>query len=223
MGEMKRSMQNNMAETAWPKVQYLWKLHPLFTWVNDKAGLLYGRGEAPIIGLPDVLKPTETIFIVTGSIPNKRSTPLVDEWFGLAYEGGAYKGSLSMNEVLRKTNLRSASIPNGNALTEADVQKASELLPDVVEHAKEYLHGYFQQYETRMNPLLDEELDKLAELESRHKDYQLSLFESERKKSEQERMVDELFEKFINWVTDTLTIQNNPYIRIVAVLKGVAR
>ena len=56
-----------------------------------------------------------------------------------------------------------------------------------------------------------------------HKDYQLSLFESERKKSEQERMVDELFEKFINWVTDTLTIQNNPYIRIVAVLKGVAR
>lgn len=223
MGEMKRSMQNNLAETAWPKVQYLWKLHPLFTWVNDKAGLLYGRGEAPIIGLPDVLKPEETIFIVTGSIPNKRSTPLVDEWFGLAYEGGAYKGSLSMNEVLRKTNLRSASIPNSNALTEADVQKASELLPDVVEHAKEYLHGYFRQYETRMNPLLDEELDKLAELESRHKNYQLSLFESERKKSEQERMVDELFDKFINWVTDTLTIQNNPYIRIVAVLKGVAR
>ena len=223
MGEMKRSMQNNMAETAWPKVQYLWKLHPLFTWVNDKAGLLYGRGEAPIVGLPDVLKPEETIFIVTGSIPNKRSTPLVDEWFGLAYEGGAYKGSLSMNEVLRKTNLRSTNIPNSNALTEADVQTATELLSNVVEHAKEYLHGYFQQYETRMNPLLDEELDKLGELEARHKDYQLSLFESERKKSEQERMVDELFDKFINWVTDTLTIQNNPYIRIVAVLKGVAR
>jgi hypothetical protein len=36
-------------------------------------------------------------------------------------------------------------------------------------------------------------------------------------------MVDELFEKFINWVTDALTIQNNPYIRIAAVLKGVAR
>ena len=223
MGEMKRSMQNNMAETAWPKVQYLWKLHPLFTWVNDKAGLLYGRGEAPIIGLPDVLKPTETVFVVTGSIPNKRSTPLVDEWFGLSYEGCTYKGSLSMNDVLRKTNLRSTNIPNSNALTDADIQNASEILPDVVEHAKEYLHGYFQQYETRMNPLLDEELDKLAELESRHKDYQLSLFESERKKSEQERMVDELFDKFISWVTDTLTIQNNPYIRIVAVLKGVAR
>ena len=96
-------------------------------------------------------------------------------------------------------------------------------MPDVVERAKAYLHGYFRQYKTRMSPLLDEELNKLTELESRHKSYKLSLFESERKKSEQERMVDDLFAKFFNWVTDALTIQNNPYIRIVAVLKGEAR
>ena len=223
MAEMKRSMQNNMAETAWPKVQYLWKLHPLFTWVNDKAGLLYGRGEAPIVGLPDVLKPTETIFLVTGSIPNKRSTPLVDEWFGLVYENSSFKGNLLMNEVLRKTNLRNTNIPNSNALTDEDVRQATKLLPDVVEHAKEYLHNYYLQYEKRINPLLDEEIDKLAELETKHKNYQLSLFESERKKSEQERMVDELFDKFTSWVTDTLSIQNNPYIRIVTVLKGVSR
>ena len=79
------------------------------------------------------------------------------------------------------------------------------------------------QYQAHINPLLDEEIDKLAALESKHKYYQLSLFESERKKSEQERKVDELFDKFTNWVTDTLTIQNNPYIRIAAVMKGVAR
>ena len=223
MAEMKRSMRNNMAETAWPKVQYLWKLHPLFTWVNDKAGLLYGRGEAPIVGLPNVLKETEVIFIVAGSIPNKRSTPLVDEWFGLIYENGAFKESLSMNEVLKKTNFRSMNIPNSNALAEEAVQDAAVLLPDVVEHAKEYLNGCFQRYSSHINPLLDEELDKLASLEEKHKYYQLSLFESERKRSEQERMVDELFDKFTNWVTDTLSIQNNPYIRIVAVLKGVSR
>ena len=52
MSEMKRSMQNSMAETAWPKVQYLWRLHPLFTWVNDKSGLLFGRGEAPAPFVP---------------------------------------------------------------------------------------------------------------------------------------------------------------------------
>ena len=95
MKEMTRSMQNAMAETAWPKVQYLWKLHPIFGWVNDKAGLLYGRAEAPIVGLSGGLAPSETIFVATGSIPNKKSTPLVDEWFGLLYQNGKFSGSLS--------------------------------------------------------------------------------------------------------------------------------
>ena len=223
MSEMKRSMQNNMAETAWPKVQYLWKLHPLFTWVNDKCGLLYGRGETPIVGLPDLLNSSEIIYIVAGSIPNKRSTPLVDEWFGLVYENGKYKESLSMNEVLKHTKFRKVDIPNSNELTEDGIKEAAELLPDVVAHAKEHMQMFYRQYSDRMNPLLDEELDKLASLEEKHKHYQLSLFESERKKSEQERKVGELFDKFNNWVTDTLSIQNNPYIRIVTVLRGVSK
>ena len=223
MKEMRRSMQNNMAETAWPKVQYLWKLHPIFTWVNDKGGLLYGRGEAPIVGLPDVMKASDTIFIVTGSIPNKKSTPLVDEWFGLVYEDGKYKETLSMNDVLKRTNFRNVNIPNSDSLTKESIADAEKLLPDVVVHAKEHMQMFYKQYSDNIGPLLDEELDKLASLEEKHKDYQLSLFESERKKSEQERRVDDLFDKFSNWVTDTLSIQNNPYIRIVSVMKGVSK
>ena len=223
MSEMKRSMQNNMAETAWPLVQYLWKLHPLFTWVNDKAGLLFGRGEAPIVALPDSLKSSETVFVVTGSIPNKRSTPLVDEWFGLVYENGIYKENISMGEVIKRTEFRNIGLSNQNLLTEQDAAETAALLPDVVAHAKEHMQGFFHRYSERINPLLDEELDKLAELEGKHKDYQLSLFESERKKSEQERLVDELFNKFITWVTEALSIENNPYIRIVAVMRGISK
>ena len=37
---------------------------------------------------------------------------------------------------------------------------------------------------------------------------------------EKERGVDELFEEFTNWVTDTLTIQDNPYIRVITVFSG---
>lgn len=222
MAEMKRSMQNNMAETAWPKVQYLWKLHPLFSWVNDKCSLLYGRGEAPIVGIPDKLSPEETIFVLTGSIPNKKSTPLVDEWFALDYENGEYVKCLTMSEMLNKTDFRNSRIPNSGSLSDEDINRAQALLPNVIEQAKKYLNGYYEDYQSRINPLLDEEIDKLAELEGRHKDYQLSLFESERKKSEQERMVDELFDKFTTWVTDTMSIQNNPYIRIIAVMKGAA-
>ena len=79
-------------------------------------------------------------------------------------------------------------------------------------------------YQTEMSPLLDEEVDKLIELQEKHKEYyQLTLFEHERKLREQERRVDELFDQFTNWVKETLTIQNNPYIRVVSVLMGVSQ
>jgi len=222
MEEMKRSMQNNMAETAWPSVQYLWRLHPIFSWVNDKCGLLYDRGKAPVIGLSK-LRPEETIFIVTGSIPNNKSTPLVDEWFALSYVNGKFEKDMEMGEMLSRTGFRNSSIPNAASLTEEDAKDAESLLPDVVKHAKEHMVACYQSCQSRIQPQLDEELEKLAELEGRHKDYQLSLYESERKKEEQERMVNKLFEDFVSWVTDSMTIKDNPNIRIVAAMKGVGR
>ena len=222
MAEMKRSMQNNMAETAWPKVQYLWKLHPIFNWINDKGSLLYKRNEAPFIEVPGKMQPGETIFIVTGSIPNLKSTPLVDEWFGLSYVNGKFSQVYTMEELIQKTGLANRNLPNARAATQEEIQTASNLLQDAVEQAKAYLGIRYEEYQQRMNPQIDEEITKLAKLEDKHKGViQLSLFESERKRSEKERQVDELFDKFTNWVRESLTIQDNPYIRIIAAIKGV--
>ena len=71
------------------------------------------------------------------------------------------------------------------------------------------------------DPLIDAEIEKLAELKEKHKDYQLSLFADERRKSEAERRVDELFDNFTKWVKETLDIRKDPYIRIISVLVGV--
>lgn len=222
MQEMRRSMQNNMAETAWPKTQYLWKLHPILNWVNDKASLLFKRDEAPIIGIPQKLSPNESIYIASGTIPNRKSTALVDEWFGILYRNGEFARILSMDEVVAMTGIGNAQLANTQRIGEAEQSAATRLLEDVVDHAKSHLKECFDDYQQRMNPLLDEEVDKLATLQSKHhKYYQMTLFDSKRKLEEKERSVDELFEEFINWVTDTLTIQDNPYIKIVAVLMGV--
>lgn len=224
MQEMRRSMQNNMAETAWPTTQYLWPLHPIMTWVNDKSGLLFARGQAPIMGIPGKLADGEIIYVVTGSIPNLKSTPLVDEWFGLLYRNDKFVEALLMNEVVRRTGISRTNIPNTNCIGEAEVSVASSLLENVVSEAKAYLDIYYKKYEQTMNPLLDEEVDKLIELQNKHKEYyQLTLFEHQRKLEEKERSVDELFDRFTNWVTETLTIQNNPYIRVVTVLMGVSK
>lgn len=224
MEEMRRSMQNNMAETAWPRTQYLWALHPIFNWINDKAGLLFERGQAPILGLPDRLASDEIIYVVSGSIPNLKSTPLIDEWFGLLFKNGYFVKILDMNDVLQKTGIRSSSLSNTDAITVDEVVSAETLLEDVVDQAKVFLKEKFRDYQERMNPLLDKEVDKLIELQNKHHEYyQMTLFEHERKLEEKERSVDELFDEFINWVTETLTIQDNPYIRIVAVFSGVSK
>ena len=223
MEQMRTSMQKNMDEAAWPSSQYLWKLHPIFSWVNDKAGLLFKRAEAPVLGLPGVLYPGEALYIVSGSVPNLKSTPLIDEWFGLLYRDGQFIQRLSMEEVVQKAGLRSARIPNTNCITNQSIVAASSLLHDVATQAKTYLTERYQQYQAEMNPKLDAEVDKLIELQEKHKEYyQTTLFEHERQLQEQERRVDKLFDDFTNWVKETLTIQNNPYIRIVSVLMGVS-
>ena len=224
MEQMRNSMQKNMDEAAWPTTQYLWKLHPVLSWVNDKASLLFKRDEAPVIGLVGKLKDEEQIYIVTGSIPNLKSTPLVDEWFGLLYQEGKFVKVLSMNEVVQKTGLSSMAIPNTNCIDQIKLEIASRQLKNVVEQAKLHLGERYEKYQKEMNPLLDEEVDKLISLQERHHQYyQMTLFENERKLNEQERYVDELFDQFVKWVKETLTIQNNPYIRIVSVLMGVSK
>ena len=220
MSQMRNSMRKTMDESAWPETQYLWKLHPILAWVNDKAGLLFHREEAPVLGLPGKLQEEEAIYIVSGSMPNRKSTPLIDVWFGLLYQGGEYRETLPMTEVVRRSGISDRKIPNTNCITETTLAKASALREDVVKQARKVMEEHYRQYLAQMTPKLDEEIDKLASLQEQHKEYQLSRLESERKKSEAERRVDELFDRFADWVRDTLEIQNNPYIRIESVLMG---
>jgi superfamily II DNA or RNA helicase len=220
ISEMKRSMQNSLSETAWPKTQFLWKLHPLFVWLNDKASLLYARGEAPLIGLSGGLVKGQCLFIVAGTIPNRKSSPVIDEWFALLFQDGSFGQELSMNEVLTMTKFGSGELPNRNIITEEMQQEVTVLLPQAVEKAKSIMQYHYEVYKGRIDPFVYEELEKLANLQQKHTVYQMSLFEGERKKSEQERKVEDLFSNYIEWVTETLEIENNPYVRIIAAMMG---
>lgn len=111
LNDMKRCMQNDLAETAWPATQYLWKLHPIFNWIEDKAGVFYKRSEVPVLGLTNSIGAEDILFIVAGLIPNRKSTTVVDEWFGVLYKNDQFDNILSMSEVLQKTHLN-VKVPN---------------------------------------------------------------------------------------------------------------
>ncbi len=228
MKDMKRCMQNDLAESAWPATQYLWKLHPIFGWIEDKAAIFYKRSDVPVLGLSQGLTPDEMIFIVAGLIPNRKSTPVVDEWFGVYYKEGEFVKILSMSEIMQMTHLNS-KLPNVNHITDKQLENGTRLLGDVVTQARFVMQTRCDQYREEVEPYIygeDGELKRLDELKARHKDAQLTIFDistefGERKKSEKEREIDKIFSDFCTWVEDTLEIEDNPYIRIIAVATGV--
>ena len=225
MKDMSRCMQNELAETAWPATQYLWKLHPIFNWIEDKAGVFYKRNDIPVLGLSNGLRANEIVYIIAGTIPNRKSTTVVDEWFGVYYKDNKFVQIFTMSEVMQKTHLNEKE-PNTQRIMEQQIVNAQALLQDVVERAKSLMFTKCVEYKDKTDPYIYDEMQRLMELQERHKDAQLSIFDlgvagMERRKSEKEREIEKIFDDFMEWEKDTLEIEENPYIKIIAVTMGV--
>ena len=64
-------------EATWPRQHYLWRLHPVVAWLNDRMLAAFGRHEAPVLAGVPGLAPDETVFVISGLVPNRKSHPLV--------------------------------------------------------------------------------------------------------------------------------------------------
>jgi hypothetical protein len=218
--EIRRSRKD---EKAWPRIHYLWPHNPVIEWINDKVIAGFGRHEAPVLSLPGALEPEETVFILSGLIPNRKGHPLVFRWFGVTFLENEFLGIESFDDLLERTGLGRISFPNSGA--GIDVNSIKKLLPDAVKQAKEFMSRERAYFENEINDKLQKQLDALELLKG--KQYrQLDLFYMEKrnlsKKERRKREIDRKFDEFIDWVEDTMTTEDNPYIQIVAVLKGGA-
>lgn len=214
--EMERARSADFGIGNWPQAQYLWKLHPLLGWIADKASVQqFARDEAPIVAC-DRIAAGQVIFLVSGTIPNRKSAPVVDEWFGVDCQSGA-TSIISFDKVREITRIDDDHIPNRYDVSQEELIFAEDLLESVVEAARFYLQGCYEEYRGRMKPEIDAEIEKLSALEQKHMDRQMSLFSEGRKLTEAQRRIREMFESYTEWVTDTLEIQDRPNIRMMAV------
>ena len=225
--ENRRSLQNALEEDSWPKVHYLWRQHPIMQWAGDKASQFFGRQEAPLVGIPTFEK-GEVIFCMAGSIPNRRSAPLVDEWFGLRFVNGRFDRQLSMEELLSRTQFDRSDRPNAGTLTDEDAQAVSALRSEAVAQAKRVMAAAAQAYNDGPYEKIYPELDKLEKLKARHEAHleekyeQLSFLGRQKQKDAEQRHIEKIFDDFFTWVKDSMDIEaHHPYIRIAAVFMGV--
>lgn len=226
--ENTRSLQNALSEKAWPKVHYLWKQHPIMQWANDKDGQFFGRQEAPLITVTQGLSSDEQLFVMAGLIPNRRGTPLVDEWFVLHYKKGQYVDRITMDELISRTGFNIGTMPNRGDTPDDAGKTIEAMLPDVIRRSKAVTDESYLKYKEHSDDQIYAEMAKLEMLEKRHKEHirekyeQLTFAGKERRRDQEERKIDEIFQEFYTWVNESMEIQKDSYLRVIAVFQGVS-
>ena len=129
--EIKRSRKE---EKAWPRIHYLWPLHPVLEWVNDKVLAAFGRHQAPVLTLREVLAPTEVVFIVSGLIPNRKAHPLVHRWFGVEFTNGQFHGIEDFEACVGAHGWVGNAFPNPGGTV--NIETLKHLLPEAVSQAR---------------------------------------------------------------------------------------
>jgi superfamily II DNA or RNA helicase len=221
--EIKRSRKD---EKAWPKIHYLWPLNPVVEWINDKVVAAFGRHEAPVVVLDHALKPGETVFVMNALIPNLRGHPMLQEWFGVVFHGDTCVGIDDLSSVLERTGFGATQHANSGA--PVNLPALQDLLPQAVERAKSYMSECWKAFENDLNEKLNAHLQDLERLKKRKFEAlekrlaQSSLPEKRiaEKRESETRAIEKIFDSYWDWVEQTMTTEDKPYIRVAAVLKG---
>ena len=216
--EIKRSRKD---ENAWPRIHYLWQLNPVIEWINDRVIAGFGRHEAPVLSLQGALPAEETIFIISGLIPNLKGHPLIHRWYGVTFIGKTFDTTAPFESILKKTGLE--KFPIANPEVSVDIESIRNLLPMAIKQVKLHISEERKTFENNINEKLNQKLNDLDRLKSEHH-RQLELLYNNKKpdsrKDQQKREIDRMFDEFFKWVEETMTTENNPFIQVIAVIKG---
>ena len=221
--EIKRSRKD---EKAWPRIHYLWPLNPVVEWINDKVLSSFACHEAPILIFQDALEEGEIVFLLSGLIPNRKGHPLIHRWFGAVFVADRFQAIEEFDSLLERTGLGKKSFPNpgGNV----HIKFLQGLLPEAVRQARIWLSEQRKAFEEKINKKLNEQyaaLERLKkkqymQLEFRFKDSRQPERLVQARKEKERREIDRIFDEYLEWVEDTMTTEDNPYIQVIAVLDG---
>jgi len=212
-------------EHAWPRVQYLWRLHPLSQWAGDKVVANFRRNEAPVLPL-STLGTEETIVLCSGNVPNRKGQPVVNEWVGVRFWKDLEPKVILLEEVLEETELGSRRLPN--PAPDVDLGALEDLVPPAVEAAREWMGMLRDETNDRLNEKLNRYLQDLERLQEEHeRQLDLKYQDSDRpaaiiepEKEKERREIERIFDDFFEWAENTMTIEEKAYIQVIAVLTG---
>ncbi len=218
--EIRRCRQD---ESAWPKIHYLWPLHPVFEWLIDRLQTTFGRHRAPVIELPG-LPPGQVAFLMLGMIPNRKGQPIVSDQLVAVFDS---VGPRSVPRVERFADWQQRSQLGRSRLTNTgrvvDSAPLQPLLKRAVEQAWEFMRAQRRLFEEEITPKLQMDLDRLEGLRRRRTDQmesriarQLPQFQ-ERMRAAEQQEIKQVFDEYWQWIEDSMTIEDAAWLQVVAV------
>ncbi len=213
-------------ERAWPREHYLWRLHPVVEWLNDRTAAAFGRHEAPVLTGVSGLAPTETAFVFAGLVPNRRGHPLLHEWIAVCHEPSGFAAPQPFEALRRRIGLGDRHMPNRQE--SVDVAALQRLLPEAVQAANAWFAKRRNEFEDAINDKLNgavAALDGLKNRRLRQLDLRLDrsalaepLKAARRKSAESE--IDGIFGDYLQWIEDVMTTEERPWVSVVCLLVG---
>ncbi len=213
--EIKNSRKN---ESAWSDIHYLWEQHPLLEWIKDKLLSNFDRLQAPVLKL-NTLKSDELIYLISGLIPNKKAQPVINEWVGVKFKNNKFSSTITLEEVFEQTQIASKRFPN--SAKEYDLSDIQNNINIAIEESTKYIQNLRDRYDDTMSTTILEHLEELDKLEERHIGQLKIDFNQESKRLQKQREIEKIFKDYHQWIKESMEIQREPFVQVIAVFKGV--
>jgi len=217
--------QARRKDSARPELEYLWDLHPLVDWLADRGQITFARHCAPVLQLAEGLEPGEVVMVLQGTIPNQKGMPVVQEWVAVRFLGSGLRvaGVEAFADVAERLQLGRKPYANAGAAIPESLKQQRRV---AVEAANQYLLDCRERWTARMQPELESQRQRLRHLRGRQVE-QLELTYAadqrpqqikDRQRQERQKAIETRFHDHERFVSEVMTIEPAPYLKLVAVL-----
>ncbi len=222
-GDVQRDIKTSRAqESTWPRLQYLWPLHPVLGWAADRVRGRFGRHQAPVACLA-TLPAQEAGFLVSGLIPNRQGQAVVHRWYAAVFEGSTFRRLEPFEAWLARVGLGQRPLANLGAVQLAQLQA---LVPEAVREVDAQVLRDREVVDQDLQARLAAHRERMGVLRARQ-DQQLQLAFADRhgaaaddRRAREQRRIQRLFDDVDRWARDALTTERLPYLHVLACVTG---
>lgn len=225
--EMERARSS---DSAWPKQTLLWELHPVMSWLEDRAQDLFGRHAAPLLRM-NAIPQSESWALLQGGYPNLRGFIPIFDWVVVREKDGVITQS-TLDELITSLNLDHELSNNTRDIgTEPDCREEfSSFVKKAVTIAYETLAQSRARYEATDKAKLLETRDRLKKLKNENlAQLELNLEDSnpgglQKTRAEAHKdYINRCFDDAMDFILNTAETKEEPFLQLVAVFSSTAQ